>query len=321
MSRSKRTSKTGGFIIAPSLTLPRRLLAPRYWPTWMGVAAFWCITQLPRSLRQGLGEFAGTIAWRRNKKRREIVDVNLGLCFPEWSQEKRDAMNKRHFQIMGRSMLDMGLIWFASDKRLLRSMELEGWEHIEAARAAKKNIILNVAHSAGLDFGAMVIGSRSPGIGPYKAAKNEVVDWWITKSRQRFGSKIFERGDGMMAFTRAVRKGVLFYVLADEDYGKDASVFAPFFGQEKASLPMVGRLAKISNATVLPVMTYYDEKKQRYLTKIFPPLSSFPIGDKLKDTTRLNHSLEQMIRLAPEEYMWTLRIFLTRPDGNRIYHY
>ncbi len=301
--------------------LPQKLLAPRFWPTWLGVAAFWGITQLPRPIRQSLGKFAGTIAWRRNKKRRGIVDVNLAMCFPEWSLEKRAAMNKRHFQVMGRSMLDMGIIWFSSDKRLLRSTELEGWEHIEAAKVAGKNIILNVAHSAGLDFGAMAVGSRTPGIGPYKAARNEVVDWWVARGRRRFGIKIFERGDGMIAFTRAVRKGVLLYVLADEDYGKDASVFVPFFGQDKASLPMVGRLAKISNAAVFPVMTYYSEKSKRYLTKIFPALTDFPDGDKLKDTERLNQSLEQMIRLSPEEYMWTLRIFLTRPDGARIYHY
>ena len=301
--------------------LPQKLLSPRFWPTWLGVAAFWGITQLPRPIRQSLGKFAGTIAWRRNKKRRGIVDVNLAMCFPEWSPEKRVAMNKRHFQVMGRSMLDMGIIWFSSDKRLLRSTELEGWEHIEAAKVAGQNIILNVAHSAGLDFGAMAIGSRLPGVGPYKAARNEVVDWWVARGRRRFGNKIFERGDGMIAYTRAVRNGVLLYVLADEDYGKDASVFVPFFGQDKASLPMVGRLAKISNAAVFPVMTYYSEKSKCYLTKIFPAITDFPIGDKFEDTARLNQSLEQMIRLAPEEYMWTLRIFLTRPDGARIYHY
>jgi len=301
--------------------LPRKLLAPRFWPTWLGVAAFWCVTQLPRPLRQGLGKFAGTIAWRRNKKRRDIVDVNLTMCFPDWSQTKRDATNKLHFQIMGRSMLDMGLIWFASEKRLLRFVGLEGWEHIAAAKAAGQNILLNVAHSAGLDFGAMAVGSRTPGMGPYKAARNEVVDWWVAHGRRRFGNKVFERGDGMIAYARALHKGVLLYVLADEDYGKEASVFVPFFGQEKASLPMVGRLAKISNAAVFSVMTYYNETSHRYLTKIFPALPDFPVGDKVEDTTRLNQSLEDMIRKAPEEYMWTLRIFLTRPDGSRIYHY
>ena len=301
--------------------LPRKLLAPRFWLTWLGVAAFWGITQLPRPLRQSLGKFAGTIAWRRNKKRRDIVDVNLAMCFPDWSKAERNLMNKRHFQVMGRSLLDLGLIWFASDERLLRFIDIEGWEHIEAAKAAGRNLIVHVAHSGGLEFGAMAIGSLNPGIGLYKAARNEVVDWWVARGRRRFGNSVFERDDGVMAFVRVIKNGELLYALTDEDYGKDASIFAPFFGQDKASLPMVGRLAEISNAAVFPVMTYYNEKRHRYLTKVFPALTDFPIGDQFEDTVRLNQSLEHMIRLAPEEYMWTLRIFLTRPDGARIYHY
>lgn len=301
--------------------LPGKLLAPRFWPTWLGVAAFWAITQLPRPLRQRLGKLAGTIVWRRNKKRRDIVDVNLAMCFPEWSKLERDAINKRHFQVMGRTLLDIGIIWFASDRRLLKFIDLEGWEHIAAVRNSGQNIILNVAHSAGLDFGAMAVGSRIAGIAPYKAARNEVVDWWVARARRRFGNKILERGDGMIAYTRALRKGVLLYVLTDEDYGKDASVFVPFFGQAKASLPMVGRLAKIGNARVLPAMTYYCQTRHRYVTRVFPALEDFPVGDNHKDTARLNQSLEQMIRLSPEEYMWTLRIFLTRPDGSRVYRY
>jgi lipid A biosynthesis lauroyl/palmitoleoyl acyltransferase len=304
-----------------SAKFPQKLLAPRFWLTWLGVAVFWLITQLPRPVRHALGRFGGAFAWRRNKKRRDIVDINLAMCFPQWSKAKRDAMNKRHFQVMGRSLLDLGILWFASDKRILRAIDIEGWEHIKAAKAAGQNIILNVAHSAGLDFGAMAIGSRIPGIGPYKAARNEVVDWWVARGRQRFGIKVFERSDGMIAFTRALKKGALLYILADEDYGEKASIFVPFFGQLKASLPMVGRLAKMSGAVVFPVMTYYDDTKHRYVARILPMLSDFPSGDKVEDTARLNQSLEKMIRLAPEEYMWTLRIFLTRPDGSRVYHY
>jgi lauroyl-KDO2-lipid IV(A) myristoyltransferase len=301
--------------------LPKRLLAPRYWFTWLGVAVFWFITQLPQSVRHKLGVFAGTIVWRRNKKRRDIVNINLTLCFPEWMQAERNALNKRHFQVMGRSLLDMGLIWFASDKRLKQSIDMEGWEHIESAKAAGKNIIVHVAHSVGLEFGAMSIGSHNPGIGLYKKSRNDVVDWWVARGRRRFGNRVFERDDGVMAFARVIKNGELLYALTDEDHGIKASVFAPFFNQSKASLPMTGRLAKITQASVFPVMTYYSEKNHRYLTKVFPALPNFPVGDKLEDTTRLNESLEQMIRLAPEEYMWTLRIFLTRPDGKRIYHY
>ena len=272
-------------------------------------------------MRHRLGMATGRLAWRFNHKRRHIIDVNLQRCFPEWTQPTRDRINCQHFQEMGRVIFDLGLIWFGHDKKLLSAIELSGWEHYQAARAEGKNIILHVAHSAALDFGAMAVGSREAGLGPYKEAKNPLVDWFVSRGRRRFGNAVFERRDGMIAYVRALKKGKLLYTLSDEDHGPAQSVFAPFFGQPKATLPMVGRLAKVTQAAVLPVMTYYDEASGKYQTRIGAALDNFPSNDAIQDATQLNMALETMIRCAPEQYMWTLRLFRTQQDGKKIYHY
>ncbi|MEE8210306.1 MAG: hypothetical protein V3T85_00150, partial [Acidiferrobacterales bacterium] len=46
-----------------------------------------------------------------------------------------------------------------------------------------------------------------------------------------------------------------------------------------------------------------------------PVLAEFPTGDPNKDAARMNAALEQSIRDAPEQYMWTLKLFKTRPDN------
>ncbi len=299
--------------------LPPRLLAPRWWPSWLAVGLLWVITQMPRGARHTLARGVAALAWHFNPKRRHIVMVNLSLCFPETPERVREQLARRHFQAMARTFLDLGLVWFASDERLLRHVDLEGWEHFAGAREAGKNIILHVAHSAGLDFGAMAIGSREPGVGPYNEARNAVVDWWLARGRRRFGNEVFERDDGMLAYTRALKSGSFLYTLTDEDFGPRVSVYAPFFGHPKATLPIVSRLARLSNAAVLPVMTYYDPARDVYLTRLFPALNPFPSRDPVNDATQLNRALEDMIRLAPEEYMWSLRLFKTQPGGERPY--
>ena len=304
-----------------ALKIPSELLRPRHWPTWVGVGLFWLVSKLPQPMRHRLGFVMGRLVWRFNHKRRHIIDVNLRLCFPEWTQEKRDEVNQQHFQEMGRAILDSGLIWFGSDEPLLAMTELSGWSHYQAARAEGKNIILHVAHSAALDFGAIAIGRREAGVGPYKQARNPLVDWLIARGRRRCGNVVFERSDGMMAYVRALKKGKILYTLSDEDHGPTQSVFAPFFGQPKATLPMVGRLAKVAKAAVLPVMTYYEAGSGRYHTRIGAALEHFPSNDTVKDATQLNAALEAMIRHAPEQYMWTLRLFRTQQDGKKIYHY
>ena len=49
--------------------------------------------------------------------------------------------------------------------------------------------------------------------------------------------------------------------------------------------------------------------------KLLPPLEDFPTGDPERDAASVNKARETLIRLAPEQYMWTLRWFRTRPEG------
>lgn len=303
------------------VSLPRELLHPRHWGTWTGVGLYWLISRMPMRLRHKAAAPLGRLAWKHNQKRRGIVLTNLERCFPDWPLAQRERIAKEHFTVMARSLLDLGQVWFASDSKIKRLVVLEGWEHVEAVRAAGKNVIYNVAHSAGLDFGTMAIGLQEPAMGPYNAAKNPVVDWLIARGRRRFGNTVFERSDGMMAYTRTLKRGKALFTLSDEDHGPALSVFAPFFAEPKATLPMIGRLAKLTNSAVLPLMTYFDEASQRYRTKIYPPIPDFPGQDAVDDATKMNRSLEQMIEQAPEEFMWTLRLFKTRVDGGRIYNY
>ncbi len=301
--------------------LPRALLHPRHWGTWLGVGAFWLFSRLPMKLRHRAAAPLGGLAWKYNHKRRGIVLKNLELCFPDWNESQRQRIAREHFTVMARALLDIGQVWFAPDEKIRRLTRLEGWEHVEAARRDGKNIIYNVGHFAALDFGAMAIGQQEASMGPYNAAKNPVVDWLIARGRRRFGNTVFERSDGMMAYSRALKRGKALFTLYDEDHGPDVSVFAPFFAEPKATLPMIGRLAKLTNSVVLPLMTRFDAEQQRYVTTIFPPIDNFPAKDAVENATKMNQSLEKMILLAPEEYMWTLRLFKTRPDGGRVYDY
>ncbi len=299
--------------------LPRHLLAPRHWPTWLGLGLLRALSWLPDRPRHALGRGIGRLAWRLNRKRREITRINLRLCFPHWDEARRERVGREHFAAMGRSLLDYGLLWFAGERRLLDHLLVEGWQHVEAARAAGRNFIWHGAHAAALDFGVVAVGAHPDAVGPYNPLKNPLADWFMTRGRLRFGGRLFQRGDGMLAYSRALRRGRLLVTFSDEDYGPERSVFAPFFGQPKATLPMVARLARLADAAVLPFMTGWDAASGRYLTRIGPPLEAFPDGDAARDAARLNAALETLIRPWPAEYLWTLKLFRTRPDGGRVY--
>ncbi len=294
------------------------LLAPRFWPTWLGVGLLWILTRLPHGLRHGLGAWVGQRLARGTGKRQRFVAVNLDWCFPDWSPVQRQALAQRYFERMAQTLLDYGLLWWAGAKRLDRLITLEGREHIEACLAADRPVILLTGHGVSLDMGALAITRYYPSVGMIKPARNAVIEWLMTRGRTRFNGQVYLREDGIRPVVRALRAGRLFYYLPDEDLGAtQTSVFVPFFGIPTATLTALGRLARMTGAAVLPCMSYYLPDSGRYVVRIHPALDDFPGGDALADATRMNAALEALIRVAPEQYMWSLRLFQTRPGGER----
>ncbi len=296
-----------------------KLYRLKYWPSWFGSFVLRLISRMPATVRHTIAKYIANFAWKVNHKRRGIVLLNLQHCFPEIPEQQRISIGREHFQCMSRSMLDQGQIWFASQESLRTQVYIDGWENIEQSRAAGKNIILNAIHNPALDLGGIYVSIHAETVGFYKKAKNPVLDVLMTRGRIRFGGRLIERSEGLLAVIRALKKGKILYTLSDEDHGPKHSVYAPFFGRQKATLPMVGRLAKAANANVLPMSTRYDIEKKQYIITILPPIEGLPSGNPETDALLLNQSMEQLIKMAPAEYMWTMKLFKTQPDENSIY--
>lgn len=287
----------------------------RYWAGWLLVGFIWGTHfVLPRGLRRRLGRALGGLAWRFNAVPRRVALINLERCLPELSDAQRAAMIKEHFRLMGQAIWDYPLAWFGSRRRLAREIAVDGLEHLEALRAEGRAVILMVAHTAGLDIAPPRLGMEGPMYGPYNPFSNALADWLISHGRGRFGNRPVAREAGLRGLLRALHGGGVLYYLADEDYGRERSVFVPLFGHLKATLPIIGRLSGASGAAVLPTMTVYDSQTRRYRVILDPPLSDFPTGDSEEDARRMNRALEAQIRRYPEHYMWTLKLFRTRPD-------
>jgi lauroyl-KDO2-lipid IV(A) myristoyltransferase len=287
--------------------------APRYWGTWLGVAAMYLVAKLPSRARLVLGAWLGERLYLRYHKRRAIVETNLSWCFPERSEEERHEIARGFFRNMAQSYLDYGVLWWGRARQLSKRLSVEGEEHLRPHVEAGRPVILLTCHHTALDFAGIAINRRYKALSLFKHLRNPLMDWFVARGRARFGGIIFERSDNMLPLVRLVRQGYAFYYLPDEDLGPEKSVFAPFFGVPAATLPALGKLARMCRAVVVPYMAYHHEG--HYVARLFPALKDFPTGNDVEDATQMNAALEEMIRLAPEQYIWSLRIFQTRPNG------
>jgi KDO2-lipid IV(A) lauroyltransferase len=291
------------------------LLAPRFWPTWLGLGVLRVLAFLPAAVRARLGDWLGDLIFTYHGKRRRIVLTNLAWCFPDRDEAARREMARAYSRHMARTFIDYGVLWWGSERRLGRMLRLDGEENLRRCVEAGQPVILLTCHNAALDFGAAALTRFYPSVGLIKEARNPLIDWVMARGRTRFQGILYRREQGMRPVVRAIRAGHAFYYLPDEDLGPENSVFVPFFGVETATITALSRLTRMCRAAVLPYTTCYNAEERRYVARIFPPLAAFPGEDEVADAARMNRELERLVRLAPEQYMWSLRIFQTRPEG------
>ena len=291
----------------------RRFLAPRYWPTWLLLGWMKLAARLPFPWQIILGKALGRIGLRLAPKTRQVVQRNLQTCFPELSDAERARLLRRHFEAVGAAFSEMGLGWYSSTERLLGLVRVEGVEHLERARRHGRGIIVLCAHFTSLETSTSILGELFPGMkAVYRPQPNEMIDGLISQGRRRQVAQQIPR-DNIRVMVRALRDNQTVAYLADLASRGSHSALIPFFGEPAVTTTTVSRLARLTGATVL---TYFFRRlpgSAGYVANIDGPPDGFPSDDVEADTRRLVQRLEDYIRLAPEQYMWTYRRFKGRP--------
>lgn len=284
-------------------------------PAWLAIGVLALMAQLPGKLRLVFGAQVGRLFYLVNTKRRRIAHINLELCFPHWPLEKRKQVIREHFKIYGQAVVDLGMVSLSSEERLNAVINIEGFENYRRISNAGHAVIFLTPHLVGVDIAGTLLSRHLPVCTMMRDHKNPVLNNRLKANRKRFGLKLYTRSQGLLPLVQNLKKKVSCYYIADEDFGVNNSIFVPFFGVPVATLNTLGRMARLTNAKVLPVRSYLDSKTGRYDITIEAPLENFPTDDSYTNARRMNAIFENMISAAPEQYLWTLRWFKSRPDN------
>jgi KDO2-lipid IV(A) lauroyltransferase len=299
----------------PRPEFTRSLLAPRHWPAWLGVAAVWLIAHLPQALLPWLGRRFGALVARVPSARRRIAAANIALCFPGLDAAQRAALVDANLRDIGMMMVEFALGWLGSDRRIAAlPTTIEGLEHLEAARARGKGVLLVGGHFSHLELCARLVSQRIRIAGMYRRMDSTVFEWVVLRARLRYAAAMFDKDDirGTVKYLRA--GGTLWYA-PDQDMRSKDSVFVPFFGVPAATITATHHLARLSGASVIPFFHRRLPDGSGYVLRLGAPLDDFPGSDAAADTARVNACIEQMVREAPEQYLWVHKRFKTRPPG------
>ena len=274
----------------------------------------WLLHWLPLPLLAWLARGLGSMLYLVGGSRRRVALKNLSLCFPELSVQQQRRIARDHFRSFSQVVLEQGLLWWASDRRFHRLIRVQGKEHWRAVET--RPIIWLAPHFAGLDWAGVRLSAERPVASVYSRQNSELLNRMLLKGRNRFNqSVLFSRQDGLRGVVKALRQGASFYYLPDLDFGRRDALFVPFFGVLAATVTGLSRIAKLTNAVVLPVIARQLPGGRGYDVTIYPAWADFPTDDVAADTRRMNAFIEARIKEMPEQYLWTHKRFKTRPEG------
>jgi KDO2-lipid IV(A) lauroyltransferase len=276
----------------------------------------WLFQSLPLVVQAACGRGLGRLGWHLVASRRSVALRNIELCFPELDGAARERLAREHFRWLGRSLVERGLLWYASPERLKRLIHVEG--DVQLAERSSRPVMWLAPHFMGLDVAgaSILLFQRRKGISIYQAQSDKVMDAALRRGRLRLGNaEIFARDEAGRALFRAIRRGDGFFNLPDMDFGTRDAAFVPFFGIEAATLLAPSRMAKALNMIVQPVVAEILPGGQGYRVRYEEPWSDFPSDDAVADSARMNRWIESEIRRNPAQYLWVHRRFKTRPPG------
>ncbi|MEO6104514.1 MAG: LpxL/LpxP family Kdo(2)-lipid IV(A) lauroyl/palmitoleoyl acyltransferase, partial [Pseudoxanthomonas sp.] len=283
----------------------------RQWPTWAWIGLAALLARLPWPLQRGLGRLAGRFLHAVLRDRRRVAERNIALCFPELGATQQARLVYRSFGELGIGLFEFARAWWGNVEPMRRGLRMEGLEHVEAARAGGRGVIVISGHFTTLEMAGRLMTDYLPMAGMYRPHDQGAMEWAVKRGRSRYARHMFTR-DELRPALKYLKQGGLLWFAPDQDTRRGESVFVPFFGQHASSLTSTHQLARMSGASVL---AYAHERRDDggYTLRLSPVFEDFPSKDATADTERVMAAIEAMVRAVPAQYLWIHRRFKRQP--------
>ncbi|MDE2606157.1 MAG: lipid A biosynthesis acyltransferase [Burkholderiales bacterium] len=279
----------------------------------LGILFMRAIAPLPLAWIRALGAMVGLLLFVAVRSRRRVVDVNLRLCFPQWSAAQRRRCAREVFIHVAQAWFDRAWLWHADPEVVRRRLALTG---AVGELSGSEGTIVFCPHFVGLDAGVTALSQQVVRrfVGIYTRQSDPVIDAWALRGRYRFGNaRPMSRSEGVRDIIAVLRSGGVLYLLPDMNFGAEESVFVPFYGVPAATVPSLSRFARLGRAKVVPLITRLTPTG--YEVRVLEAWADFPSRDFVADTALMNRRLQEYIDPMPSQYYWVHKRFKSRPPG------
>jgi KDO2-lipid IV(A) lauroyltransferase len=242
---------------------------------------------------------------------------NMRRAFPDWDEARLARTARDVYAHFGGVLFE--LLWMRGRSRdeILAFVELSGREHVDAAMARGRGVIVPSAHigswevnglAHGYFFGATDVVARH--------LDNPLLDRRLTGIRGQGGNTVVFKQRALARIMTTLRRGGGVGILVDQNVQEKDGIFVEFFGRPAATTTVAAALAVKTGCALVPGHTEMGPDG-RYRLHYDPPIEWTPSGDRPADIARLTREMtrtvEGWVRAVPEQWLWMHRRWKTQP--------
>lgn len=269
----------------------------------------WLITALPLSAALSFGRGVGNVAYLLVRRHREIVLAELARCFPGDSESALKDRLLRVFQHIGMNYMEV-FRWIGGKMDELESrITVEGAEHVEAARARGRGVLVLIGHIGNWDLMGLWAARHYPLTIISKSLKQKGVNRFWMEARAKTGLNIVPARKSYRACLGVMKKNGLLGFILDQNTLRRDGVFVEFYGKEACTSPGLAFLSAHAQSPVVPVFMF-RQPDGTHRVQIYPVLEP-PLNREtatiIEATQRYTRILEDAIRRHPDQWIWMHR--------------
>ena len=201
---------------------------------------------LPRRTADALARYLARAAFAARVPARRAAEENLARLLPAAAAGAHQVLARESFESFALAFADFLRLRRMCSADLFRAVQVEGREHLDAARASGRGVILLSAHLGNWEWGAAWLGAS--GIPLHLAARphaDAAVERLFERQRRAFGVRLLPAPSRLSHAAALLRAGQWLAIMGD----RPATAHPPHGGSVCAS---AAALARRTGAIVLP---------------------------------------------------------------------
>ncbi len=297
---------------------------PSKFVLWLGYAALRVTLALLRLLpfraARSLCLAATRLAFRLDRRHREIALQNLRVAFPEKDEAWRRKTARASFENLGMVAAEVSHLHLWTPENIGEYVVFENFDIYEKVKERERGCFVVTAH-----FGNWELAAHTHALTgrPFNAVArpldNPLLDDHLEAMRTSTGNRIIDKKHGgVKAMISVLRRNEDIGILVDQYSRRSKGVFVPFFGVEASTTAGVAVMALRTRTPLLPAFMVREPGDMRFRVLIFPEIELPDTGDRKEDiretTARINRALEEVIRIRPDHWLWGHRRWKNSPD-------